>query len=83
MSWDRVTRLWPPNILVSCGLLGFPRCYADRAAAYSETDAAYHKFKAGPLRLARYCNGLIVTHDRAHRQINEKGAQTTVVRGLS
>ena len=49
-------------------------------AAYLETDAAYPEFKTDPIRLAGYCNGVILTHDRVRRQINKKGAP---VRGLS
>jgi len=43
------------------------------AAAYLETDEAYPEFKAGPLRFARYCNGVILPHEGRVHQTNKRG----------
>ena len=72
---QHIIKLRPPGTLLDARPIG--------DAAYPETDAAYPEIKAVPLRSARYCNGVILPHERPRRQIDEKGAQSEAVRGLS
>jgi len=75
-------------LLVSYGRRGLsPMLCRPWTQPTSKRRAAYPQFKAGPLRLVRYCNGVILLHDRPRPQSNKRGgrsgADPEVVRGLS
>jgi hypothetical protein len=53
-----------------------------RNTACPETDAAYPESKTVPLRLARYCNAVILPHERLGRQNNEKGVRIVILSGV-
>ena len=81
---QKLNHLHPSNILVGCGHRGLSLMLCRPGTQpIPKTDAAYPEIKAGPLRLARHCNGVILTSDRGAAKLTKKGAQTEVVPGLS